>query len=87
MTYTAPTAHQLHLRLFQLGAVESHPDSSPALTAEDAEQAIHGMMASEAVCCRCTVDGKTKLLRFREMWEAVFQRKWKWPSSAAKGAA
>jgi len=82
MTYPPPTAQALIARLRDLG--QTLPDDA---TPEQIEAEIHGMMASEAVCCRCTVDGKPRLLRFREMWEAVFQRKWKWPSTAAKGAA
>jgi hypothetical protein len=84
MTYPPPSAYHLHERLFQLGAVETHPADTTPLTADDALYAINAMLASEAVCCRCLVDGKPKLLRFREMWCAVYGGKWAW---AKKGDA
>lgn len=71
--YTTPTPARLLERLQQLGAVEK---GVTQLTAEEAEQAIRDMLASEAVCCRCTVDGKPRVLRFREMWELVYKRRW-----------
>lgn len=76
MNYPQPTAYLLAKRLFDLGAIETHPNDAPALSAAEARNAINDYLASEAVCGRYTVDGKPKLMRFREVWAAVYGEKW-----------
>jgi hypothetical protein len=70
--YPPPSSSRLFQRLRDFGC------EIKAETAEEAEYHIHSLLCSEAVCCRCLVEGKPKLLRFREMWCAVYGRKWAW---------
>lgn len=81
-----PTAYRLALRLYEMGALETHPTESEPLSAEDAAYAINSYLSSEALCGFTTHNGKP-CRKFREWWEAVYGERWKVPAYLARERA
>lgn len=85
-----PTAYRLALRLYEMGALETHPGPGPTeaepLSAEDAAYAINSYLSSEALCGFTTHNGKP-CRKFREWFEAIYQQKWVVPAYLARERA